>query len=775
MVGKDNNLFQCPFDLPSAVESARLNPVIEKYELALLMLLGFAGFSVLIGIAYNKIRHYVFRDFHSLDVVFDAGGRVSVSLTAVTLTSQLLWPSDILQSPTIANKVGVAGSLFYTLGIVLAVIVFSVLCIHLKTRAPGAKTFPQIAYARFGGGVQIMFCVVALFTNFGIIANIIFAGKATIDVLAKDTSTEFILFSLAVLFGSYCLIGGLGTTFYISYFNTALIFIITSLFILKVSYLVEPEVEAFTSVKSLHNTMACLKGPEGNYGNSFLTFRSVPGMIFGIITFLLAISLSFCDQANWQSRIAAKPLEGMSGFLIAAFLWVAIPTSISFVTSMAYKTMSFRNGTNLLTDLEIDEGYITPYVIQTLLGKEGCYVLLTLVTMTLMSTGSGEVMAISSILVYDIFKVHIKPFRSNTKPTDCDLCGKSKIPVSSGNIQTQLCKCVTSLECDLCGQDVKDRLAGHLEPGFKYKCPIHGKFRHYEDQLLQYKSWCMVGVIAAIIPYGLIIIESGMNLNWVFFATPVFTCPFLMPLYFTISWTGATAKGLVIGSITGLVSAVVGMMACGSTYEGGLSNFYTNTTQDYSLLFGFIPGFIVSTLISVIVSLCDNKSKDKVVFNEDFITEHSEDQIWDKLKTKSKGPEVEWLKTMSIDNPLNTYRRIYRKEFAAINAGRILTPLHMEHVFGRTKRVSTIGVIISLAIFLFIIPSVAASQEILTENQLRSWLSVCHHWCLIATVFVVIIPPIQEGLQIWRQYKRNKRFIVKHSSEISLTITQQQN
>ena len=49
-------------------------------------------------------RRRVFKDFHSLDVVFDAGGRVSLSLTAVTVTSQLLWPADFLQSPTLASK-----------------------------------------------------------------------------------------------------------------------------------------------------------------------------------------------------------------------------------------------------------------------------------------------------------------------------------------------------------------------------------------------------------------------------------------------------------------------------------------------------------------------------------------------------------------------------------------------------------------------------------------------------------------------------------------------
>lgn len=46
-----------------------------------------------------------------------------------------------------------------------------------------------------------------------------------------------------------------------------------------------------------------------------------------------------------------------------------------------------------------------------LLGETGGYLLLTMLMMALMSTGSGEVMAISSIIVYDIYKTYINPFR----------------------------------------------------------------------------------------------------------------------------------------------------------------------------------------------------------------------------------------------------------------------------------------------------------------------------------------------------------------------------
>ena len=56
-------------------------------------------------------------------------------------------------------------------------------------------------------------------------------------------------------------------------------------------------------------------------------------------------------------------------------------------------------------------GYITPFVVRELLGREGCFLLLTMLSMTLMSTGSGEVMSVSSILVYDVYKTYINPYR----------------------------------------------------------------------------------------------------------------------------------------------------------------------------------------------------------------------------------------------------------------------------------------------------------------------------------------------------------------------------
>ena len=69
------------------------------------MILGFGGFSILLAVLHNSVRKYIFHDEHNLDTTFDAGGNVSLSLTAVTVASQLFWPGDILHSATLTTKV----------------------------------------------------------------------------------------------------------------------------------------------------------------------------------------------------------------------------------------------------------------------------------------------------------------------------------------------------------------------------------------------------------------------------------------------------------------------------------------------------------------------------------------------------------------------------------------------------------------------------------------------------------------------------------------------
>merc|ERR1719431_1737283 len=74
---------------------------------ALLIFLGVGIFAVGIAQAFQMVRKYVYHDADNLDTAFDAGGKVSIGLTATTIVSQWTWSATLLQSSTVASKYGI--------------------------------------------------------------------------------------------------------------------------------------------------------------------------------------------------------------------------------------------------------------------------------------------------------------------------------------------------------------------------------------------------------------------------------------------------------------------------------------------------------------------------------------------------------------------------------------------------------------------------------------------------------------------------------------------
>ena len=64
----------------------------------------------------------------------------------------------------------------------------------------------------------------------------------------------------------------------------------------------------------------------------------------------------FCDQAYWQSSVAAKPLQGVWGFISGGLTWFAIPFSLATTMGLAYLGLSSAQGAPLLSDDDVAKG-----------------------------------------------------------------------------------------------------------------------------------------------------------------------------------------------------------------------------------------------------------------------------------------------------------------------------------------------------------------------------------------------------------------------------------
>ena len=71
----------------------------------MLLILGFGVFAALVAYLFSWVRRDFYGDKNNLDTSFDAGGNVSIGLTATTIVSQWTWAATLLQSSNVGTKV----------------------------------------------------------------------------------------------------------------------------------------------------------------------------------------------------------------------------------------------------------------------------------------------------------------------------------------------------------------------------------------------------------------------------------------------------------------------------------------------------------------------------------------------------------------------------------------------------------------------------------------------------------------------------------------------
>ena len=144
---------------------------------------------------------------------------------------------------------------------------------------------------------------------------------------------------------------------------------------------------------------------------SFLTMGSPSGLLFGITNIVGNFGTVFVDQSYWQSAVAAKPKSAVLGFLIGGMVWFAVPFCMATTNGLVGRSLTMHPD---LGTLYIDAGAsgdgLTPArALSHILGSGGAFILLLQLFMAITSTGSAEIIAVSSILTYDIYYEYINP------------------------------------------------------------------------------------------------------------------------------------------------------------------------------------------------------------------------------------------------------------------------------------------------------------------------------------------------------------------------------
>jgi len=193
---------------------------------------------------------------------YTAGRTIKTGLIASSIISAWTWAATLLQSSTVAYQYGISGPFWYAAGASIQVILFSILAIELKRKAPTTHTFPELVYARYGEHSHKVFLFFGLMTNTIVTAMLILGCAAVLNSLTNvPIFYAVFLIPFGIIF--YTVFGGLKATLFAEYINTATIFSIILIFV-TVFYFVSPDIGGISGMYEKLSEASVLKPVAGN-------------------------------------------------------------------------------------------------------------------------------------------------------------------------------------------------------------------------------------------------------------------------------------------------------------------------------------------------------------------------------------------------------------------------------------------------------------------------------------------------------------------------------
>ncbi|KAI5076039.1 hypothetical protein GOP47_0008895 [Adiantum capillus-veneris] len=512
------------------------------------IVLGFGAlFAVLTSFLVWLERRYVGAK-HTSEWFNTAGRNIKTGLIASVIVSQWTWAATILQSSNVAWEYGISGPFWYASGATIQVLLFGILAIEIKRKAPSAHTVCEIVKARWGFLAHMVFLTFCFVTNIIVTAMLLLGGSAVVQALTgMNIYAASFLIPLGVIV--YTLHGGLKATFLASYLHSVVVHVVLVVFLYMVytssSRLGSPSAVYKKLIALTNRSQDCSHllqlgqacGPvSGNYHGSYVTMLSSGGFIFGIINIIGNFGTVFVDNGYWISAIAARPSSTHKGYLLGGLVWFAVPFSLATALGLGALALDLP-----LTASEAGRGLVPPATATALIGEGGAVLLLTMLFMAVTSAGSSELIAVSSLCTYDIYRTYINP----------NATGKQILNVS---------------------------------------------------RIVVFVFGCFMGVLAILLN------KAGVSLGWMYLAMGVIIGSAVMPVAFLLLWSKANAKGAVAGAIVGCIAGIITWLVV-TKVEYGRVNLVT-TGRNAPMLAGNLVSILVGGAVHAILSFIEPQNYD---------------------------------------------------------------------------------------------------------------------------------------------------------------------
>ncbi|KAJ7785237.1 solute symporter family transporter, partial [Mycena maculata] len=387
----------------STTQIDAIAPVLSPgvgYGIVLGMGLGFAV--LMLAITKLTTRYSEHSASTSSEEYTSASRSLKPGLIASGIVSAATWAATLLQASTVCLVYGLSGPWWYAAGSSTQIMAFAQNAIQLKLNAPGAHTFLEVIGLRWGTLCHLSYMFFGLGTS-ALTSQLITGGANTVNSLTgMNTIAACFLIPVGVVI--YTLVGGLRATFFSDYIHTVLIFAI----ILTVSFCTFATNEYLGSPSKVYELLqtAAANYPVGNAaGGSYTTMRSLDGFVFGVVVMVSGcVSLFFSQRA-----VASKASTSVKGYILGGFAFLPVPWMFATAAGLAIISLSAGPSSPFIAISLADSASVAPAAMTALLGKSGAILLLIVLFLAVTSAASAELVAVSSILTYDVYKRYFNP------------------------------------------------------------------------------------------------------------------------------------------------------------------------------------------------------------------------------------------------------------------------------------------------------------------------------------------------------------------------------
>ncbi|KAJ5707425.1 hypothetical protein N7488_007226 [Penicillium malachiteum] len=309
-------------------------------------------------------------DNKKTEMFMTANRTVRTGLTASAVISSWLWSTALLGSSYVGYDYGVAGPFCFAAGCSPMIVFFSLLGISCKRKIPEARTSLEVVRIRYGRTAHIVFIILCLINNIFACANMLLGAAA----------------------------------------------VITAMYVIRENF-----VKAFSDdqVGSIGNLYDLLKAAAerhpvpGNQGGTYLTMTSKSGILFGILHTLGNFGLVIVNGYELLIKaFSSSPAAVVPGYTIGGIAHFAIPWALG--TVMSSVALGLENQPNFptyprrMSTSEVSNGLVLPYAAMKIAGKGVAAASLLITFMACTSTLSAQVIAVSSILSFDVYREYFK-------------------------------------------------------------------------------------------------------------------------------------------------------------------------------------------------------------------------------------------------------------------------------------------------------------------------------------------------------------------------------